>query len=54
MEFTDADIDNFQGIADRFFGSWLDLVGYEGISNYIHMVGAGHIRYYLVKWRNLH
>jgi hypothetical protein len=53
-EFTDADIDNFQDIGDRYFSSWLDLVGYDGISNYIHMVGAGHIRYYLKKWRNLH
>jgi hypothetical protein len=29
------------------------LVGYDGITNYIHMFGAGHKRYYLQKWRNL-
>jgi hypothetical protein len=52
--FTDDDIDNFQDIADRFFSSWLGLVGYDGITNYLHMIGAGHIRYYLKKWRNLH
>jgi hypothetical protein len=50
MEFTDADINNFQDIADRLFGSLLDLASYDGISNYIHMVGACHIRYYLDEW----
>ena len=52
-DFSDADIDAFQSIADDFFREWLDLVGYDGIANYIHMLGAGHMRYYLQKWRNL-
>ena len=43
----------FQCIADDMLAKWLDLVGYDGLSNYIHMLGAGHIRYYLVKWENL-
>jgi hypothetical protein len=30
------------------------MVGYDGVTNYIHMLGAGHIRYYLRKWGNLH
>lgn len=30
------------------------MVGYDGVTNYIHMLGAGHIRYYLRKWKNLH
>jgi len=47
-------IDAFQKIADDFFSGWLDLVGYDGITNYIHLLGAGHIRYFLKKWRNLH
>ena len=52
-DFSDEDIDNFQNIADDFYRKWLDLVGYDGITNYIHMIGAGHLRYYLTKWRNL-
>jgi len=35
------------------FISWLDLVGYDGITNCFHMLGAGHIRYYLHQWVNL-
>jgi hypothetical protein len=31
----------------------LNLVGYDGIMNYIHMLGAGHVRYFLRKWHNL-
>ena len=54
QDFTDSDIDNFQSLADDFFRKWTDLVGRDGITNYIHMLGAGHIRYYLTKWRNLH
>ena len=33
---------------------WINLIGYDGITNYIHLLGAGHIRYFLKKWRNLH
>lgn len=46
-------IDAFQCIADDFFSKWIDLIGYNGMTNYIHMLGAGHIRYYLQKWGNL-
>jgi hypothetical protein len=52
-DFTDDDIDAFQASADSFFSKWLDLCGYDGITNYIHLLGAGHIRYFLSKWRNL-
>lgn len=29
------------------------MTGYDGITNYMHMIGAGHLRYFLKKWRNL-
>lgn len=51
--FTDEDIVAFQNLADEYFREWLAVVGYDGITNYVHMLGAGHIRYYLKKWRNL-
>ena len=47
------EIDSFQCLTDDFFSKWLAVAGYNGITNYIHMLGAGHIRYYLKKWRNL-
>ena len=46
-------VDAFQNMADDCFISWLDLVGYDGITNYFHMLGAGHVRYYLHQWGNL-
>ena len=32
----------------------MDLTGREGMTNYIHLLGAGHIIYYLFKYRNLY
>jgi len=52
-DFTDPNIREFQMKADTFFRKWVRLVGYDGITNYVHMLGAGHIRYYLKMWRNL-
>ncbi len=47
------EIDSFQCLADDFFSKWLAVAGYNSITNYIHMLGVGYIRYYLKKWRNL-
>lgn len=46
-------VDDFQCIADDFFLNRVGLIGYNGVTNYIHMLGAGHLRYYLQKWGNL-
>lgn len=35
------------------FFKWSNLVGYDGITNYVHMLGAAHMKYYLRKWHNL-
>jgi hypothetical protein len=34
---------------DDFFEIWIDLFGEEGLSNYIHLLGAGHMLYFLEK-----
>ena len=52
-DFSESDIDNFQCVADSFFWNWINVTGYDGITNYIHMLGAGYIRYFLRKWKNL-
>jgi hypothetical protein len=52
-DFTEEDIITYQKKADEFFKAWLHLVGYDGITNYIHMLGAGHMMYFLRKWGNL-
>ena len=53
-EFTHEMICSFQQDVDGFFQIWVDLHGLEGVSNYIHFLGAGHISVYLHEWKNLY
>jgi hypothetical protein len=53
-DFTDSDISEFQNDFDIFFQDWIQLHGKIGVTNYIHMLAAGHISDYLYKWRNLY
>jgi hypothetical protein len=53
-DFTDDMIVSYQSHADKFFQAWVLLWQDEGITNYLHMIGAGHISDYLFKWRNLY
>ena len=53
-DFTNTEIVTYQHHADRFFQAWVGLWQKEGITNYIHMIGSGHIADYLYKWRNLY
>jgi len=52
--FSDDEIEEFQTLVDDFYKLWVELVGREGITNYIHMLGSGHIAYYLQVHRNLY
>ena len=52
--FTDEMILNFQKKPDAFFTAYIDLTGREGMTNYIHMLGAGHLRDFLSLYRNLY
>ena len=53
-DFTNTTIALYQPHADKFFQSWILLWNKEGVTNYIHMIGSGHIADYLYKWRNLY
>ena len=50
-EFTNDMISSFQQDVDGFFQIWVDLHGLEGVSNYIHFLGSGHISVYLHEWK---
>ena len=50
---SNAEIVLYQCRADKFFEIWLHLFQKEGITNYIHMIGSGHITDCLYKWENL-
>jgi hypothetical protein len=54
-EFTDEeDIEEFQTMIDSFYEKWIYMVGRNGITNYVHMLGSGHIMHYLMVHRNLY
>jgi len=53
-DFSNAAIDELQHVIDDFFVTWVDLVGRDGITNYIHMMGAGHFHFFFCRWRNLY
>jgi len=53
-DLSDEEIEVFQREADKFYLTWIATTMREGITNYIHMIGSGHIRYYLQLHKNLY
>jgi hypothetical protein len=51
---TDAEIQRFQLHADRFANLYVALEGYDGQTNYTHLLISGHLADYLQYWRNLY
>ena len=52
-ELDDDTIWSFQRSIDFFFAEWVELHGEEGITNYCHMLGSGHIMEFFLYFRNL-
>ena len=52
--FSDVEIFDLQKNIDNWYRLWISLTGIERIINYIHLLGSGHIMYYLKKYRNLY
>ena len=52
-DFSDTDVDSFQDKCDNFYHNWMLLHQRKGVTNYFHMVGAGHLSYYMKHWKNL-
>jgi len=40
IDFSDESIDCLQLVIDNFFITWVDFVGCDGVTNYIHMLGS--------------
>jgi len=51
---NDKEKNQFQDLIDDFFEQWIDLFGEEGITNYIHVLGSGHMMYFLEKYNCLY
>jgi len=52
--FTDDEIEDFQDLIDEWYYQYINLLGLEGITNYIHLLGAGHLHFYFKKLRSLY
>jgi hypothetical protein len=53
-DFSDDDVEEFQDLIDEWFYQYVHLVGLPGITNYMHLLGAGHLYFYVKKWGNLY
>jgi hypothetical protein len=53
-DFADSDIYNLHCLSAKFMGQWVDSMNGQSITNYIHMIGAGHLVYHVSKYRNLY
>ena len=53
-DFSDDEIVALQRNIDLFHEAWYELCGKDGLTNYIHLLGSGHVMYYLKKYRNLY
>ncbi len=46
--------DHFQDLIYDFFESWLEMFGNDGMTNNLHLLGFGHILYFLQKYKCLY
>ncbi len=49
-ELSDDEIEEFQSFIDNFFETWVETFGAQGMSNYLHLLGSGHIHYFLKEY----
>ena len=40
---TDEELKRYEGEADNFYQKWIILTSRHGMTNYIHMIGDGHM-----------
>jgi len=53
-DLSNDEVKMFQQHVDAFFVAWVLLLSHKGVTNYIHMLGAGHIGEYILHHCNLY
>ena len=53
-DFLEEEVEEFQVLVDDWSYHYVKLAGLSGITNYMHLLGAGHLYFYLKKWGNLY
>jgi hypothetical protein len=53
-EYRDQDVDDLHVMSNLFMTQWVQLLGKEHVTNYIHIVGSGHLTFFAAKFCNLY
>jgi hypothetical protein len=53
-DYSEEQLDHLHVACCLFFHQWNDLTGIHHVTNYIHILGAGHVCYFARKYRNLY
>jgi hypothetical protein len=53
-EFTDEDIDDLHIMSNKFMGHLMDILGAVHMTNYIPIIGSGHLTFFAKKYKNLY
>jgi hypothetical protein len=53
-DFTETQIFNLHKRCNTFICQWVDLYGATHMTNYIHIIGSGHLPYFAKKYGNLY
>ena len=53
-DYTDLQINELHKLTNKFVSIWIDLTGSEHMTNYIHILGSGHLTYFASCYRNLY
>ena len=41
-------------MVDKYFNKWVKIAGQDGMTNYVHFLGSGHVSHYLFLYLNLY
>ncbi len=50
----DEEQELFQDLIDDFFEIWVSLFGRASVTNYLHLLGSGHVLYFMKKYKCLY
>jgi hypothetical protein len=53
-DYTMHEVDHLHTMCNKFMEQWLDLFGPKHMTNYIHVIGAGHLTFFAAKYKNLY
>ena len=53
-DFTDPQVDQVHFLTNKFMQLWISLTGDQHMTNYIHIIGSGHLTYFAKRYKNLY